>query len=346
MASSILPVAAPEPAFNPSDPVALVIASIGFLSLFLNGFVLATFWKNPSLRSNGSTALLLNIVAADLGLSIFGCPFAALAAFHGEWIFGEVGCLLYGFQGMLFGLASIMSLASLQIDRYINICQSPHTLLPSLGGHRSLLTAIIWTNAAFWASAPVYGWHRYGLEPLGTSCTIDYQHNSSAYLSYIGGVFCLSYVAPLGAMLFCEFEIRKRLHKLHTAESEARLKLEEVKEGEGEEEKLEKEKEEKLFREDLQENGGSSLTSIGLLSVFLVCWTPYAIVCIWAAVDGTSRLPATWTALPPIFAKAAAILNPCVYLTLAEVRRCVAKMFGVTIEKGKTRGSWKNQKNL
>ena len=68
------------------------------VSLSLNLVVLAAFFRDRSLRFDGSTALLFNLVLADLGITICGCPFSATAAFYGRWPFGEIGCTLYGFQ--------------------------------------------------------------------------------------------------------------------------------------------------------------------------------------------------------------------------------------------------------
>ena len=98
---------------------------------------------------------------------------------------------------MLFGLASIISVAALQMDRYLIIChgedaEAPSPFFSPFGGHRVLSTGVVWINAGFWASAPVFGWHRYGVESSGVSCTIDYRHNDIAYVTWLAGVFLVS----------------------------------------------------------------------------------------------------------------------------------------------------------
>ena len=80
------------------DPFGLLLTLQCLISLVLNLTALTTYFKDARLRADGSSALLLNLLAADLGITLCGCPFSALAAFYGEWPFGELGCTLYGFQ--------------------------------------------------------------------------------------------------------------------------------------------------------------------------------------------------------------------------------------------------------
>jgi len=279
-----------------SDPFGWILALQCVISLSLNLTVLTAFFKEPSLRLDGSTALLLNLVLADLGITLCGCPFSATAAFYGRWPFGEIGCTLYGFQGMLFGLASIMSVAALQLDRYLLICRDVDS---ASSGHRIISTAVVWINAGFWSSVPVFGWHRYGVEASGVSCAIDYQDSSISYVTWLAGVFTASYVGPLLAMLFFESRIRREPSHVSPARTSDPDRVCSTK------------------------GFGTSRTFFGLLTVFFVCWTPYALLCIYAVFFPVSSLPLALTKLPAISAKSATILNPVVYLTVDRVRDAV-----------------------
>ena len=90
---------------------------------------------------------------------------------------------------MLFGLASIMSVAAIQADRYIVASRRASSSSSSSATHRSVASGAIWLNAGFWASAPILGWHRYGIEASGVSCTIDYLDPDFAYVTWLGCVF-------------------------------------------------------------------------------------------------------------------------------------------------------------
>ena len=35
--------------------------------------------------------------------------------------------------------------------------------------------AVIYANSAIWSIGPILGWGSYGLEPYGTSCTLDWK---------------------------------------------------------------------------------------------------------------------------------------------------------------------------
>ena len=84
--------------FDICEPFGWILTTQCLVALILNLTVLTTFCKDRGLRSNGSAALLLNLIAADLGITLCGCPFSAFAAFARRWPFGELGCTLYGFQ--------------------------------------------------------------------------------------------------------------------------------------------------------------------------------------------------------------------------------------------------------
>lgn len=54
--------------------------------------------------------------------------------------------------------------------------------------------------------------------------------------------------------------------------------------------------------------------SIAVCIGFLVAWTPYAIVAMWAAFGEATQVPPAVFALAAVFAKSSTIYNPMVYL--------------------------------
>nr|QNM38093.1 peropsin [Spadella cephaloptera] len=295
------------------------LVCLGVAGVLLNGALLAALCSGgrrlfrPSSSSSSFASLILNLTLADLGIAVCGCPTAAAAAFYGRWIWGDLGCRLYGFQGLFFGLSSLMTVASLQVDRYLVLRGS--SPFRGCGGTGVLLIGAVWINAAFWAAAPIYGWHRYGLEPLGISCTIDYQDNDWSYVSYLLGLISFCYVLPISAMLFCQVKIRRILA---TVKPEVRKKTDVDP------------------PDDVDEDVGDGKPALGLLIVFLFCWTPYAVVCGWSALFGASTFPPPLTTLPPLCAKMAPILNPLVVTaTSARIRR---SLFGSPRGRGSYEG--------
>ncbi len=52
-----------------------------------------------------------------------GLPYLAnvLLHFTYRWLFGDLGCQAYAFEGMISGIASIYSLAAIAIDCYFSV---------------------------------------------------------------------------------------------------------------------------------------------------------------------------------------------------------------------------------
>lgn len=54
--------------------------------------------------------------------------------------------------------------------------------------------------------------------------------------------------------------------------------------------------------------------SIVMIVMFLVAWTPYAIVCLWASFGDPRKIPAPMAIIAPLFAKSSTLYNPCIYV--------------------------------
>jgi hypothetical protein len=64
-----------------------------------------------------------------------------------------------------------------------------------------LLTLLpVLANALLWSCAPLAGWGRYGVEPFGLSCSLEWH---AIPWSYTVGIFACCYGLPLLLMLFC-----------------------------------------------------------------------------------------------------------------------------------------------
>ena len=85
---------------------------------------------------------------------------------------------------------------------------------------------------------------------------------------------------------------------------------------------------ENVFDVNMKENnahqGLQKRCQVIRLQVFLVCWTPYALLCIFAVFFDVSSLPLALTKIPAISAKMATILNPIVYISIDKVRSAIA----------------------
>ena len=58
----------------------------------------------------------------------------------------------------------------------------------------------IYLNAMVWAISPLFGWGRYGPEPFGMTCTVDW---NIVPVSYVVFIFAFCYFVPILLMILC-----------------------------------------------------------------------------------------------------------------------------------------------
>lgn len=54
--------------------------------------------------------------------------------------------------------------------------------------------------------------------------------------------------------------------------------------------------------------------SIVMIAMFLVAWSPYSMVCLWASLGDPKTIPAPMAIIAPLFAKSSTFYNPCIYV--------------------------------
>ena len=69
----------------------------------------------------------------------------------------------------------------------------------------------IWLYSLFWALMPLIGWGRYSYDNSISACTIDWRHNDLSYKSYIIAYFMFGFMIPLVIILFCYYNIVKKV---------------------------------------------------------------------------------------------------------------------------------------
>ncbi|XP_029135396.1 galanin receptor type 2 [Labrus bergylta] len=99
-----------------------------------------------SLTGTGTDALLLTLSAADL-LLLSMLPFHTVAIVMQQWPFGDVMCRLVGFLGSACSSASVFTLATLAVSRYLTVVHPTraHSLLSPR--RVSVAAALLWVLA-------------------------------------------------------------------------------------------------------------------------------------------------------------------------------------------------------
>ncbi|XP_072553087.1 opsin 7, group member b [Salminus brasiliensis] len=264
----------------------------GVFSLMGNTILLlVAYRKKSSLKP--AEFFIVNLSISDLGMTISLFPFAIPSAFAHRWLFTETVCLCYAFCGVLFGLCSLSNLTVLSCVCWFKVC-CPNYGNKFSSSHALLLVLGVWCYSAVFAVGPLSGWGQYGSEPYGTACCIDWYapNHSLPAMSYIVCLFFFCYIVPCTIIFFSYAFI------LMTVRGSRQAVQQHV---------------------SPQNKIVNAQTLIVKLSVavcigFLVAWSPYAAVSMWAAFVNPDMVPPVAFAFAAMFAKSSTIYNPMVYL--------------------------------
>uniref|UniRef100_A0A3Q3DGC2 Opsin 4xb n=1 Tax=Hippocampus comes TaxID=109280 RepID=A0A3Q3DGC2_HIPCM len=182
--------------------VAAFILVIGTLGVTGNALVMFAFYSNKKLRSLPNY-FIMNLAVSDFLMAFTQSPIFFINCLYKEWVFGEMGCKMYAFCGALFGIASMINLLAISIDRYMVITKPLQTIHWSSKKRTTLAIISVWLYALAWSLAPLVGWSSYIPEGLMTSCTWDYVTYTAANRSYTMMLCCFVFFIPLLIIFYC-----------------------------------------------------------------------------------------------------------------------------------------------
>uniref|UniRef100_A0A8C9S538 Opsin 7, group member d n=1 Tax=Scleropages formosus TaxID=113540 RepID=A0A8C9S538_SCLFO len=264
----------------------------GVLSLLGNGLLLSVAYrKRSSLKP--AEFFIINLSISDLCMTVTLFPLATPSAFAHKWLFNEVTCQCYAFCGVLFGLCSLTNLTILSSVCCLKVC------FPNYGNkfsssHACLLVLASWCYAFIFAVGPLAQWGRYGAEPYGTACCINWYAPAvdASAMTYIVSLFLFCYIVPC-TVIFVSYAFI-----LLTVRG-SRLAVQQH-----------------VSPQTKTANAHALIVklSVAVCIGFLTAWSPYAVVAMWAAFSAPGQVPSISFALAAIFAKSSTTYNPIVYL--------------------------------
>ncbi|XP_023439766.2 visual pigment-like receptor peropsin [Dasypus novemcinctus] len=281
--------------------VATYLIMAGIISIVSNIIVLSIFIKYKELRTPTNT-IIINLAVTDIGVSSIGYPMSAASDLYGSWKFGYAGCQIYAGLNIFFGMTSIGLLTVVAMDRYLTICR------PDTGRRMTINTYIsvilgAWINGLFWALMPIAGWASYAPDPTGATCTINWRKNNISFVSYTMTVVAINFLVPLAVMLYCYYHVTRSI-KHHTSSNCS-----------------------EYFNRDWSNQVDVTKMSVIMISMFLVAWSPYSIVCLWASFGDPEKIPPSMAIIAPLFAKSSTFYNPCIYVVAnKKFRRAIFAM--------------------
>ncbi|KAF3844406.1 hypothetical protein F7725_007569 [Dissostichus mawsoni] len=268
--------------------VAGYLITAGIVSLASNIVVLLMFVKFKELRT-ATNIIIINLALTDIGVAGIGYPMSAASDIHGSWKFGYTGCQIYAALNIFFGMASIGLLTVVAIDRYLTICRPDIGQKMTMRSYNLIILAA-WLNAVFWSSMPVVGWASYAPDPTGATCTINWRNNDASFISYTMAVIAVNFIVPLSVMLYCYYNVSVTMKRYKASNGLNSINM------------------------DWTDQMDVTKMSIVMIVMFLVAWSPYSIVCLWASFGDPKRIPAAMAIIAPLFAKSSTFYNPCIYV--------------------------------
>ncbi|XP_068183909.1 opsin-3 [Antennarius striatus] len=304
---------------NPSDPtdptepepqsvfsegtyelLAFTIGTIGVFGFWNNLVVIVLFCKFKRLRTP-SSLLLLNISLSDLLGSLVGINFTFASCVRGGWTWNQATCVWDGFSNSLCGIVSIMTLAALAYERYIRVVHAQVVDYP--WARRAI--GHIWLYSLAWTGAPLLGWNRYTLEIHQLGCSLDWASKDPNDASFILFFLLACFFVPVGIMIYCYGNILYAVRMLRSIQDLQTAQIIKI----------------------LRYEKKVAMMFFLMISCFLLCWTPYAVVSMMEAFGRNSMVSPTVAIIPSFFAKSSMAYNPLIYVFMSrKFRRCLRQL--------------------
>uniref|UniRef100_A0A3P8WCC4 Opsin 4xa n=1 Tax=Cynoglossus semilaevis TaxID=244447 RepID=A0A3P8WCC4_CYNSE len=277
--------------------IAFFVLVIGTVGVTGNALVMYAFFCNKNLRTPPNY-FIMNLAISDFLMAITQSPIFFVNSLYKGWIFGETGCKAYAFCGALFGIASMINLLAISIERYIVITKPLQAIQWTSKKRTCLFITLVWLYSLAWSLAPLLGWSSYIPEGLMTSCTWDYVTSTPANKSYTLMLCCFVFFIPLGIISYCYLcmflAIRNTSRDVRMLGSQVR-------------------KSSLVRQQSIKTEWKLAKIAFVVIIVFVLSWSPYACVTLIAWAGYGNILNPYSKAVPAVIAKASAIYNPFIY---------------------------------
>ncbi|XP_053238608.1 opsin-3 [Podarcis raffonei] len=299
------PAAGPPFSASTYELLALLLATIGILGLCNNLLVLVLYAKFKRLRTP-THLFLVNISLSDLLVSLFGVCLTFLSCLRNRWVWDAAGCVWDGFSNSLFGIVSIITLTVLAYERYLRVV---HARVIDFAWSWRAIT-YIWLYSLAWTGAPLLGWNHYTLEIHGLGCSVDWRSKEPSDSSYVLFFFLGCLVTPVGIMAYCYGHILYAIRMLRCVEDLHTVQVIKI----------------------LRYEKKVAKMCFLMMTTFLICWMPYAVVSLLVAYGYGHLVTPTVAIIPSLFAKSSTAYNPVIYIFMSrKFRRCLMQLFCVRL---------------
>ena len=197
----------------PLQLVRFILDAVIFLFGVLgNGLVCVVIIRENLFRSL-AYCLIFNLAVSDLGVILFSLPFGVLRTEDIPWPFGEFGCkVLYPLSDIFHGV-SIASITAIAVFRYRGII-SGHSMSQKTAVKKAkIVILLIWLFSFILFVLPLLFVMAYGHDSRGEVYCLPWFPDVLYFKLYQAETVLLTYLLPLGIILFTYLRIRSRLHE-------------------------------------------------------------------------------------------------------------------------------------
>ncbi|XP_075966936.1 parapinopsin-like [Anarhichas minor] len=280
--------------------LAIIMALFTGPAIILNSTVIIVSLMHKQLRQPLNYALV-NMAVADLGTAMTGGVLSVVNNAQGYFSLGRTGCVMEGFAVSLFGITSLCTVALIAVERMFVVCK-PLGQITFQKKHAVGGIALSWFWSLSWNLPPLFGWGRYELEGVGTSCSPDWHNQDPKNVSYILAYFAVCFAVPFALILA---SYTKLMWTLHQVSKMACLEGGAVAKGE------------------------MKVASMVVLMVltFLISWLPYASLAMLVVYNPDVTIHPLVGTVPVYLAKSSTAFNPIIYIYLNKQFRKYAVPF-------------------
>ncbi|XP_039971815.1 parapinopsin-like [Xiphias gladius] len=280
--------------------LSIIMAVFTGPAIILNATVIIVSLMHKQLRQPLNYALV-NMAVADLGTAMTGGVLSVVNNAQGYFSLGRTGCVMEGFAVSLFGITSLCTVALIAVERMFVVCK-PLGQITFQKKHAVGGIALSWLWSLTWNLPPLFGWGRYELEGVGTSCAPDWQNRDPQNVSYILAYFAVCFAVPFALILASYTKLMWTLHqvsKMACVEGGAVAK------------------------------GEMKVASMVILMVltFLISWLPYASLAMLVVYNPDLEIHPLIGTVPVYMAKSSTVYNPIIYIYLNKQFRKYAVPF-------------------
>ena len=261
--------------------------------------------------SSAQAVLIFSLTASNALFTLATTPLTIHANCKHEWEAGSAACSYYAFMTFCGGLSSISHLLLLSVERYIAVVHpfQANTLLQH--SHVYIGIVLSWLVTFTIASLPLFGWSRYQIEGIRTSCSVEIFPTSMNGISYNIFIFIIGYAVPISIITYMNTRFLQEVKRLINRGKRNG-------DGAGKQDYAMRKREDALMKQ-------MCLQVVALVTSFNISWLPYAIVMFIGTIRGKPFENPQISSIPSYFAKSYTLYDPIIFFVVNKKYRSMLK---------------------